>query len=389
MSLMLFEFLNANRAKLAAQCQVMAATRSTADRTDEQLAYGVPLCLDQIIRTLETEQNPEPPLGPDAPAPGRNGVDLSEIGLAARLHGEELLRHGYTVEQVVHAYGDLCQAITELALADSVPIRVDEFRTLNRCLDNAIAGSVTAFQEQREVWMAERQADAFRERWGVFAHELRNFVSTATQAMNAIRTGKVGLSGPTGKILNRCFAGLHNLVDRALADTRLQATPSARVRLFSLADFIADVEAAALLEAMAYECTLAVSQVDPCLAVSADRDLLYSALTNLLQNAFKFTMPHTEVRLKVHTSGGRVLIDVEDRCGGGVPSDPQRRYRSADSGEIGAGLGLGLSICRSNVEASDGTLSRRDLPGQGCVFTIDLPRHALTEGSPRSGEPHS
>jgi signal transduction histidine kinase len=334
------------------------------------------------------ERGPEPAQVPEASVIGDSGTALSEIGLAARLHGEELLRNGYTVEQVVHTYGDLCQAITELALADSVPVRVDEFRTLNRCLDNAIAGSVTAFLEQSEILVVERQADAFRERWGVFAHELRNFVATATQAMNVIRTGQVGLSGPTGKVLNRCFAGLHNLVDRALADTRLHATAPAQVRLFSLADFIADVEAAALLEAMAYECTLVVSQVDRSLAVSADRDLLYSALTNLLQNAFKFTMPHTEVRLNVHATGERVLIDVEDHCGGAPPSDPQRRYRSADSGETGAGLGLGLSICRCSVEASHGTLSKRDVPGKGCVYTIELPRHALTEDSSGSSEPH-
>ena len=385
---MLSEFLNSNRAKLAAQCQVMATTRSAGDRSEEQLAYGVPLCLDQIIRTLETERNPEPPHVPEASEIGDSGTALSEIGLAARLHGEELLRYGYTVEQVVHAYGDLCQAITELALADSVPIRIDEFRTLNLCLDNAIAGSVAAFLERREVLVVERQADAFCERWGVFAHELRNFVATATQAMNLIRTGRVGMSGPTAKVLNRCFAGLHNLVDRALADTRLHTAASAQVRLFSLADFIADVEAAASLEAMAYECTLAVSHVDPCLAVSADRDLLYSALTNLLQNAFKFTMPHTEVRLNVQATGERVLIDVADHCGGAPPSDPQRRYRSADSGDSGAGLGLGVSICRSSVEASHGTLSKRDIPGDGCVFTIDLPRHALTKDSSRSSEPH-
>ena len=46
--------------------------------------------------------------------------------------------------------------------------------------------------------------------------------------------------------------------------------------------------------------------------------------------------------------------------------------------QVGAdrsGLGLGLSICRRSVEANNGTLGVRNLPGKGCVFTIDLPRH--------------
>jgi signal transduction histidine kinase len=42
-----------------------------------------------------------------------------------------------------------------------------------------------------------------------------------------------------------------------------------------------------------------------------------------------------------------------------------------------SGVGLGLSICRRSVEANNGVLSVRDLPGSGCVFTIDLPRLAL------------
>ena len=47
------------------------------------------------------------------------------------------------MSQVVHDYGDVCQAITELALERKAPITVKEFHTLNRCLDTAIAEAVT------------------------------------------------------------------------------------------------------------------------------------------------------------------------------------------------------------------------------------------------------
>src|SRR6185503_16077479 len=90
------------------------------------------------LTTAREESEPGP-----SPAP-------TDIGRAATLHGTELLRLGYTVDQVVHHYGDVCQAITELAVREHAHIHTDEFRTLNRCLDEAIADAVTAFADERE-----------------------------------------------------------------------------------------------------------------------------------------------------------------------------------------------------------------------------------------------
>jgi signal transduction histidine kinase len=198
--------------------------------------------------------------------------------------------------------------------------------------------------------------------------------------VGAIRTGQVGLSGPTGAVLDRCLIGLRNLVDRSLADVRLRSALPAGGRLISLGDFIADLEVSARLEAQSHECALTVSRVDSRLAVDADRDMLFSAVGNLLQNAFKFTRPHSEVVLNAYATADRVLIDVEDNCGGLPPGDAERLFqpftqRSADK----SGVGLGLSISRRSVEANDGTLSVRDMPGKGCVFTIELPRHLVAE----------
>ncbi len=66
-----------------------------------------------------------------------------EIGRAAAKHGHELLQHGFTVNQVVHDYDDLCQAVTELAIEKNAPVSPGEFKTLNRCLDQAIADAVS------------------------------------------------------------------------------------------------------------------------------------------------------------------------------------------------------------------------------------------------------
>ena len=123
---------------------------------------------------------------------GGGQQSLSEMSEAAAAHGSELLKHGYTVEELVHDYGDLCQAITDLAVETETPITVDEFRTLNRCLDNAIATAVTEFGYLRDSQVADKQAEAMNERLGYFAHELRNHLSTATLALAVIKEARSG-----------------------------------------------------------------------------------------------------------------------------------------------------------------------------------------------------
>ena len=309
---------------------------------------------------------------------GGGAPATSDIGITAAQHGRELSRHGFTVEQVVHDYGDLCQAITELASERGMTIGVEEFQTLNRCLDNAIADAVTEFARQRNLAIADRQRQTFNEQLGVLAHELRNHIQTATIVVAAIKSGHVGLAGSTGAVLNRSLIGMRNLIDRSLAEVRVSAgIPATRQRI-SVADFIAEVELSVALEAKARECTLTIPAVDPKLAVDVDPDVLQSALGNLLQNAFKFTRHGTDVRLNAYAAGDRVRIDVEDCCGGLPAGDAEHLFLPfTQGGADRSGVGLGLSICRRSVEANDGVLSVRDRPGSGCVFTIDLPRHAL------------
>lgn len=131
---------------------------------------------------------------------------------------------------------------------------------------------------------------------------------------------------------------------------------------------------------------MTVSIVDPLLAMDADRDLLLAAVGNLLQNAFKFTRHGSEVTLNAYAAADRIQIDVEDNCGGLPPGDPEKMFRPFTQGGVDrTGLGLGLAISRLSVEANMGKLSARDVPGSGCVFTIDMPRRALSEAlAPKS-----
>jgi signal transduction histidine kinase len=376
---MMHEFLTANRADLIARCRAKVAHRPAPRPTAAELEFGIPLFLEQLIKTLRLEQTPNPLNSRKVSGPSGGGTHgMSEMGETAALHGKELYQRGFSVEQVVHDYGDLCQAITDLAFERNASIEIDEFRTLNRCLDNAIAVAVTEFSYQRDFIAADKQASELNERLGFFAHELRNLINTATLAVTAIKVGNVGLGGATGAVLDRSLVGLRNLIDKSLSEVRIAAGLPKHSHLFSLAEFIGEAKHSAALEAELRNSTLVVSEVDPRLAVDADRDLLFAAVGNLLQNAFKFTHAGTQVTLNAYASGDRILIDVEDNCGGLPAGAAQRMFVPfAQEGADRSGLGLGLSISRRSVEANKGILGVRDVPGVGCVFTIDLPRHAM------------
>jgi signal transduction histidine kinase len=375
---MLHEFLATNRADLIERCRLKVARRSAPRVTEAELTHGIPLFLDQLIKTLQVEQTSEPMRSRRVSGPAGGGPELSEMGAAAALHGRELMQQGFTVDQVVHDYGDLCQAITDLALELEAPIEIDEFRTLNRCLDNGIADAVTEYSYQRSAAEASDGVQALSESLGFLAHELRDLTHRATLAFTALKGGNLGVTGATGRALERALIGLSTLVDRSVADVRVAAGLPARHELISLADFIDQVGISAALEARARECKFTVSAVDERLAVDVDRDMLLSAVGNLLQNAFKFTEHGTEVSLHAHAVADRILIDVEDHCGGLPPGSADRMFLAFKQGDKDrSGLGLGLAICRRSVEANNGIVRVRDVPGSGCVFTIDLPRRAL------------
>jgi signal transduction histidine kinase len=376
---MLHEFLTSNRADLIERCRLKVARRSAPRVTPAELTHGIPLFLDQLIKTLEVEQTADPMRSRKVSGPaGGGGPWMSEMGTAAALHGRELLQQGFTVDQVVHDYGDLCQAITDLAFERKAPIEIDEFRTLNRCLDNGIADAVTECSYQRHSVVTNDGVQALNERLGFLAHELRNLIHTATLAFTAIKAGNVGVTGATGAVMERSLIGLRTLVDRTLADVRVAAGMPPRYTLIPLADFIDQIAASSLLEARARGCIFTVSDVDAGLAIDVDPDMLLSALGNLLQNAFKFTGPGTEVSVNAYAVADRILIDVEDHCGGLPQGSAAKIFLPfTQSSADRSGLGLGLAICRRSVEANYGILRVRDVPGSGCVFTIDLPRHAL------------
>lgn len=375
----MYRFLANNRRELIRRCAGKVAKRTLRNATAEQLRNGIAMFLDQLTRTLEAEQKAGTAAGIKiSGASGGDRAKPSAMGVSAAAHGTDLLKLGYTVDQVVHDYGDLCQAITDLAFERDAPFSVNEFRTLNRCLDNAIADAVTEFSFQRDAVIAHQQSADLNERLGFLMHEVRNSLNAANLAVHAIESGSLSLTGATGAVLKRSLAAMGKLIDRSLTEVRIKGAPPEPHKVFSLAAFIAEARDAAALDADTRGCKFTVPDVDPLLGVEGDRDLLLAALANLLHNAFKFTHPHTEVTLNAYALGDRILINVEDRCGGLPSGSAEKMFTPfAQQGQDKSGLGLGLPIARQSVTADDGVLSVADMPGTGCIFTISLPRCAI------------
>lgn len=365
---MLYEFLLANSEATLARARKRVAMRSAPVATEVELTVGLPVFLNQLVDALRL-------------AVSSGEVNHDSIMTTARQHGSTLLHKGFTVAQVVHDYGDLCQVITELAVEQNAALSTEEFRTLNLCLDDAIAGAVTEYSQERERLIRDESTQRERtirdegvERLGVLAHELRNQLGSAMLSFDSIKKGIVAPGGSTSTLLARSLMGLQRLIDRSLADVRLDAgipTPEP----IAIADLIEEIEISSSMQAQSREIQFTVPSVERSVVVQADRQILSAAVANLLHNAFKFTQRKGHVSLTIRSTADRVLIEVADECGGLPPGKVEELFKPfAQRGTDRTGLGLGLSICLKAIKAMQGDLRVRDLPGKGCVFTIDLPR---------------
>jgi signal transduction histidine kinase len=354
---MLDDFITANRDAIIENARTRVTLRGSPEPTVDELERGIPAFVGQLRDAL-------------CRARSTDVADNRQIAKTARSYGHDLLRQGLTIGQVVHDYGDVCQSITALAIREGASISGEEFRTLNLCLDDAIAEAVTEFARQRERAIE----DVGTERLGILAHELRNALNTAMLSFENIKTGRVPVGGSTGQMLSRSLMSLRDLIDRSLADVRLDAGID-RLEPLSVAALVEEIEISVSIQAKARGLQLRVTSVDRSVTVMGDRQILAAALSNLLQNAFKFTRKLSAVSISVRATADRVSIDIEDECGGLPPGKAEGLFRPFEQrGSDRSGVGLGLLICVKAARANGGELRVKDLPGQGCIFTLELPR---------------
>ena len=175
---MLHKFITSNHDEIDRARGKVAMRRRPAGQTpSSKMRPVVPDTTSPATLRLENTLEPFPP---------------TLIGSTAAKHGEELLASGYTVSQVVHGYGDVCQAITELAVEQKATISPEEFHTLNR-----LPGHGRLLDGGNRIWPAARwrRPDATRSYvWGA-SPTARNQIHVALLSLDALKSGRVGIGG--------------------------------------------------------------------------------------------------------------------------------------------------------------------------------------------------
>lgn len=372
---MLYKFLVENREKILAVTREKIIGISENKPTTEESERGLPEFYDHMLYEMKRESQGLPKSS-EKSAARKHGQH------STTLHGKELSRLGYTVSQVVHGYGVLCQAITELADARRIQINAREFSVLNLSLDIAIADAVTGFAKHASVEIVGSIDSA--KRTGVLAHELRNALAATSLAHALIKKGVVGAAGSTNALLESNLNRMRDLIDGSFAELRMQTDKVVNLQSVLLIQIVEEVEATASQEANLKGLTIKM-EVPRDLHVNADRHYLVSALSNLVQNAIKYSKQNGIIWVRGRDLDKDLVLEVEDQCGG-LPKGKFEELSQSFSQKRSNRASPKLSISREAVSRNGGTLTVHDSPGKGCIFSITLPKR---EGLPLKENSHA
>jgi len=351
---MLHEFLKQHRAEVLNLCEKKSRQLAGHRVGSEQLKAGLPLFYDQLIRVLVQKLNSNPP---------------EQLLADAAEHGKEFLRLGFSMSHVVHSYGAMCQAITELATIKNANISAMEFSIFNGCLDVAISAAVSEYQFRSVEASEAREVQHL----GFLAHELRNALSSATIAQEMIKQGIVGTGGSTSSVLDANLARMRHLIDRSLSEVRMRAEADLYIEKFRLAELFDQVVTTAAIDATKRNQTI-TTEIDWEIELETDRQFILTAVANLIQNAIKYTHRDGNILLRGSIVKERILIEVQDQCGGIKPEVLENIFSPfRQTNEDRSGLGLGLTITRRAVELCEGLISVKNDSTVGCTFSVELP----------------
>jgi signal transduction histidine kinase len=331
---------------------------ASASLARAELLDRMPDFVDQLIAALHPEAIPLPP-----------------VGQVAEEHGAQRLGIGFDVGEVIREYGLLHQCILRIAEQAAVTPSLREQGIIARWLSTGVADAIAQYTKQRDI-ETQRQTS---EHLGFIAHELRNPLSAARLAfthMQRAATDGRAAGERWADVLDRNLRRTVDLIDGVLGQASLQLGVEPAIKRLDLKTFLQELVADA--EAESQSRAIVVTLVAPeGVVLDVDPRLMRSAVSNLLNNALKFSRPQSRVDLCASQSEGRIAIEVLDACGGLPPGKAEELFKPlVQRSENRSGFGLGLAIALQAVEAHHGTIRVRDRPGEGCAFTIDLPATA-------------
>jgi len=179
--LRLHELIHLYRDEIIRRCEKTSAPQETG----KWMNPGVAAFLDQLMVELQ------------------DGASRTEaINEVVMPDGDELISQMSTVSQVTQPYRGIGRSVVELALELDVPISVDDFEMLDRCVDAAIAHAVTQHVSRQKL--ASDRA----------VNELQDLTDTAISAFEVLQTGTVGVIGKTGTLVLRSLMDIRALTEQ-------------------------------------------------------------------------------------------------------------------------------------------------------------------------------
>jgi signal transduction histidine kinase len=368
---MLHEFIEANRTVLRRSAFAKSRAKSTSPKTDMALELTTGKLLDQLAEHLRVDAG----LGGESPSAVMRR-DAAKAGLVFSNCG--------SASDLVFDYGAVCESVTGLAEEQQVSIAAGEFRTMNMFIDEAVASALDRYACERTAATSREEL----EHLGAFSHELRNASNAALFAFESIKRGPMSVESRTGQVLERSLRRIVDLVSRSLAEVRLGSNAAPHRQTIAVADIVNELSLLASADSAARDIPVEFT-LDGEIEVQADRHLLVSALSNVVQNAIKYTRPGTRVTVRASLISESLRIQVEDGCGGlpcGSVEDLFSPFVQKHDNQNG--LGLGLSITKRIIDAHHGRIDVRNRPGDGCTFVIALPNARSVARGQRSLASH-
>jgi two-component system OmpR family sensor kinase len=280
----------------------------------------------------------------------------------------------YITGQALRPLVETTASLNRFAAGDFTPRAVvtsdrSEIGELVKAYNGAAAQVSAAFEERKAVESQMRQfiADA--------GHELRTPLTVIMGFIDVLRRRSAGEPG-SAKIYETMLAEsrrMRALIDKLIVLARMENPQIREVGAVDVSDVAGTVVHA--LQSLAPGRRI-VLEARPGVLVRGSESELHEALSNLVENALKYA-PDSPVEVAVRSEGERVLIEVADRGPGIAPEDQtrvfDRFYRGSNRGES-EGFGLGLAIVKRVVERAGGEIGLESRPGEGCRFTLRLPR---------------
>jgi signal transduction histidine kinase len=341
---------------------------------------------------------------------GEGAEDVLPPGSGRPIHGsllEEVLRTNGTVyrrdmhdadypeEEYFLALGLRCRlatpllqgprAIGMLSLVRREPAsfgaeEIELAGLLGRLVASAVQ-NIRAYEAERKTVEELRRLSALRADFvSLVSHELRTPMAAVIGASRTLQQRWRELSPDQRESFLDLIAGetarLADLIRDVLDTSRIEAgTFSFRFGDVDLARLVRDTVATAQLGQD--EVRLRADVRDPLPEIRGDAERLRQVLTNLIDNAIKYSPAGGEVEVRAYPENGWARIDVRDH-GPGIAKEDQKlifekfgRVTGPDASR--PGTGLGLFIARSIAEAHGGALEVHSAPAQGATFTLELP----------------